>query len=615
MSTLELQFPEVVPRYGEDPKTGSDPAWDSVYEQSVRAWTGAAFEEADYDRKNSDELKAIGDYVDYIEGKQWKGNRPSYKSKPINNKTADNFWELVGLLTDIKPVMVVKSTNTDIKFQEAAPVINNAIKSWAYNTDYDQKLALNVAYAILTTSFQKWQWNPDLMMSEGDLEAVPMGPNELMMLKPKHDIQSSLALIRDEKVNLGWIKRRYPTRSHLVQPDSGSSSYMIEPDAPAHIPSMLWDVMSDAMRRQIGGEARQKASAFPMARYREYWFKDYSTNTSNVPVWMGKYNWRYKVNPGRPLYPRGRLICMAGRVILSDGPNPYWHGQYPFSMLRLNVVPWKIYGMSDMKSWINLNDILNQILAGIIDMIKRNVNPGFFAPKNSFSESVWANLDFSKPGERAAYNQNATQGPKFTPSPTMPGYIMNVYAMIEKTLDTLSGKAMANQLAGKKQVPGADSIEQMQMLRSTPNRLKARNIEIFMRDGGALVVPTMMQFYTEKRRMTMLGQDGRTASDFDWDPGSMVPATIQPEEFVKSFRFYVQPGSLLNTEKRQKIQDAMLLRRNKEISRKTLFRIIDEGLNADEEEKELLREMKAAGGAAQPQPKGGGGHKQRAAVQ
>lgn len=588
---MDLQFPEVAPRFGEDPKTGSEPQWDSRYEASACAWCNAAYDEADFDRKNSEELKNIGSYVDYIEGRQWKGNRPSYKSKPINNKVQDNFWELVGLLTDIKPIMDVKSTNTEKPYQDAAPVINKGIKSWALNNDYDQTLALNIAYSILTTSFQKWQWNPDLSMGQGDIEALPLGPRDVLPLKPKNNLPSSLAIIREENVNLGWLKRRYPTRGHLVSPDQEGSSYTVQPEAPAHVPSMLWDMMNEGMRRTIGGKPQTKSSAFPMARYREFWFRDYSTNTANVPVWMGKYNWRYKVDPGKPLYPRGRLICRAGQVVMFDGPNPYWHGLYPFTMLRLNIVPWQFYGMSDVKSWISLQDILNQVLAGIIDMIKRNVNPGFFAPKNAFSESVWANLDFSKPGERAAYSQAATHEPKFAPAPQMPGYVMTVYQMIERTLDQLSGKAMANQLAGKKQVPGSDTIESMQMMRTTPVRLKARNIETFMRDGGTQLVPLMVQFYTEKRRMTMLGPDGRVASDFDWDPGTMVPAGKPPEEFIKSFRFFVQPGSLLNTEKRQKIQDAMLLRRGGDLSRKTLFRIIDEGgLNAETEEKEIMRE-------------------------
>lgn len=606
---MDLHFPEVSARLGEDPKTGSDPAWDSRYENAARAWCNAAYEEAEFDQRNNQELKNLGDFIDYIEGRQWKGNRPSYKSKPVNNKINDNFWELIGLLTDIKPVMTVKSSNTNKQFLEAAPILNNGIKAWALNNDYDLRLGMTVAHAVLTTGFQKWQWNPDLEFGEGDIEALPLGPKDLLLLKPQHDLQSSLAVIRDTPVQLGWLKRRYPTRAHLVTPDRNGSSYTVEPEAPSHIPAMLWDLMSDGIKRTIGGNSQTKSSAFPMARYREFWFKDYSTNTSDADVWMGKFNWRYRVASGRPLYPRGRLICMGGNTILSDGPNPYWHGKYPFSMLRLNVVPWSSYGLSDVRQWMNLQDILNQILAGVIDMIKRAVNPGFFAPKNAFSEAVWQNLDFSKPGERVGYSQSAGHEPKFAPAPQMPGYILNVYQMIEKALDNLSGKAMANALAGKKQVPGSDGIESLQMMRATPIRLKGRNVETFMRDGGMMLVPNMIQFYTEKRRMTLLGQTGTASADFDWDPGTLVPAGIPPEQFVKGFRFYVQPGSLLNTDKRQKIQDAILLRRGREISRKTLFRVIDEGLDHTAEEKELAREQQAAPQAPPPKGKGGGGAK------
>ena len=263
--------------------------------------------------------------------------------------------------------------------------------------------------------------------------------------------------------------------------------------------------------------------------------------------------------------------------------------------------------MSDVRHWISLQDILNQILAGIIDMIKRNVNPGFFAPKNAFSEAVWNTLDFSKPGERAAYSQQTTHEPKFAPAPVMPGYVMQVYSMIEKTLDQLVGRAMAQALAGKKQVPGSDTIESMNFMRTTSTRLKGRNIETFIRDSGTLMVPSALQFYTDRRRMALLGPNGMTSADFDWDPGTMVPSKIPPEEFVKGFRFFVQPGSLLNTEKNQKIMNARALRMSGDLSRKTFFRILDEGLDAEQEEKEILRERQAQ--VAVMPPKGHGGKK------
>ena len=604
---MDLRFPEITPRFG-DALKGGDPEWAPGYETSIREFCGNAREEAELDRKSCDELKAIGSYIDYVEGRQWKGQRPAYKSKPVNPKVGENFWEMVGLLTDIKPIMAVKSENPDKGYQEAALILNKGIRAWSYKTRYDQRLALNVAYGILTSSFCKWQFNPDLAHGAGDLEALPMGPNDLLLLKPQVEdpVQTSLCVIREQVVDMGWLKRKYPTRGHLVRPDAKYSSYSAQVEAPARVPSMLWDMMNDGMKRVIGGQPQVKSSAFPSVMQQEFWFRDYSTNTANVPVTMGKYFWKYVVNPGGMLYPRGRVVVRAGDITMDDQASPYFHGKYPFTMLRLNVVPWSIYGLSEVKNWISLQDILNQILAGIIDMIKRAVNPGFFAPRNAFTEQVWNTLDFSKPGERAAYSPVATHEPKFAPAPVLPGYVMQTYQMIERSLDQMSGKSAANQMMGKKQIPGADGIEAIQMMRTTPIRLKSKNIEGFMEDGGNMMVSNMIQFYNSKRRMSLWGRAGTTSADFDWDPGTMIPAGVKPEEFIRALNYHVKPGSLLQSEKRSKIQDAMNLRRGGDLDRRSLFRIIDEeGLDVEEVEGNLKREVEQKI-AAMPQkgPKG-----------
>ena len=604
-----LQFPEVSPRFGLDPKTSTEPGWNAEYEIAVRNWCNAAYEEAELDRKGDEEIQKIGTYIDYLEGRMWQGKRPSYKSKPVVPKVRDNYEELLGLLTDIKPIMAVKTSNPDTAFVEAAKIVNKGIRSWAMSSGFESRLAMNVAWGMLTSSYCKWQWNPVLAHGEGDLESKPLGPKDLMLLKPDSvdPIQSSVCVILDRPVDYQWVKRRFPTRGFLARPDADYSTYSTPTQAPPQVNSMLWDILSDGMKRKLGSENRAKTSAFPMCKYREFWFRDWSTNTSNVPVTMGKNSWSYVVQPGKPLYPRGRVIVQAGGAVMDDVASPYFHGKYPFTMLRLNAVPWKAMGLSEIKSWMGLNDILNQILAGIIDMIKRAVNPGFFAPRNAFTDDVWQGLDFSKPGERAAYSPSAAHEPKFAPAPVLPGYVMQAYSIIEKQLEQMSGKSGANQLMGKKQVPGQDAIEALSFMRTTPVRLKSRNIEGFLESGGNLQVSNMIQFYTQKRRMTLMGKAGSASADFDWDPGTMIPAGMPPEEYLRAFRYHIKPGSLLKSERQGQLAIAQALRKGRDIDRQTMYEIIgDDDLDyplIEQRLKKEMQEMAAMGGG--PKPAGG----------
>ncbi len=608
---MDLRYPELPPRYATNPKTGQEPDWDAAYTSAVNAWCDAAYEEAEYDRKGSQELKQIGKFIDYIEGRHWKGQgvSPTYKAKPTYEKVRENFEELVGQLTDIKPMIEVRCTNTDKAYQQAGPVINKSLRAWSLNSDFDLTLAQNIAWAILTTSYTKWQYNPDLANGQGDLEAIPLGPNDVWELKPKNKLQEALAVIKLEQQSMGWFRRNFPTRYQEVTPDARISSYMIEPGAPAHIPSMLWSNMSDGMKRTIGAKPELKVSAFPHAMHQEFWFHDWSTNSSNTEVTMGKGNWSYKVKPFGLLYPRGRIITRGGRKILSDNPNPYWHSQYPFSKLRLNVLPWSQFGNSDVRPWVGLNDILNQILAGAIQMIKRATNPGMFAPRTALSEEAWQSFDWSKPGERVAYSMSAGGKPEFAPAPMLPGYVITIYQFIERALDQMSGKAAGNAMLSKKQIPGADTIENIQMMRTTPLRMKGRNIETFLRDGGRLMVPNIVQWYSDDRRKAILGsQSGTTGADSDADPGTIVPAGTPPEEFIKSFDFFVQPGSLLQTDRVKKVQDALVLKKFGLISAAAIYRIIDDpSLDYDRIKKEIKQE--AAENPAPPPKAKGASHK------
>jgi hypothetical protein len=598
-------FPLLLPKY-DGPETTATYA--SAYEGSVIRWTNAAFDEAEYDQQQVEELQLVQSYIDYIEGKQWTTARPASKARPVNNLMVGLFWELIGQLTDIRPVIEIRTTQAEptLDLQRACSVLNGGLRGWSLDTDFDLKLAKCIAYAILTTSFAKFQWNPFLNFGAGDIEMVPLGPDSVLPLKSAGDLESCEAIIFKDVWSLRKFRQVYPSRGALVQPDDRYSNYQIAPQAPPSVPPMIFKLMSDGMKRQLTGGMRSAQSAVPMAQLREFWIRDETRNESTNKVQIGEpgKNWSYLVPPGGKLYPRGRLIVMGGNVILWDGPNPYWHGRPPFAMLRLNIVPWSMYGLSDCRAQVPLQDIMNNVLAGVLDCVKRAVNPAFFAPKNAFSPEVWQTLDFSLPNARAAYSQQSAHEPKFVPPPVLPGFVMALYQQMERSLEKTSTGAIASEVARKKQVPASDGIEQLKAEKQTPVRLKGRNIESFLRVGGQMMVSNMIQFWSTKRRLQVLGTKGLTFEDFDWDPGTMVPAGTSGEQFVQKFKFYIQPGSLLSIKRVEEKMEVLMLRKMQAIDLKTMYKKLGGDYNVDEIEKNLLEERKALAATGGP-PKPG----------
>jgi hypothetical protein len=293
---------------------------------------------------------------------------------------------------------------------------------------------------------------------------------------------------------------------------------------------------------------------------------------------------------------------MGGDVILYDGPNPWWHGRPPFADLRMNIVPWQYYGLSDIKQLIPLQDIINNILAGVMDMVKKAVNPGFYGPKNAFSDAVWHSLDWAMPGFKAQYSATASQAPQFAPQPNLPSFVMQVVQLAMREMDESSARAVGSEALRKNQMPAGDTIEKINQTRQTTFRLKGRRIESFLQVLGDMNLYNIFQCYDRNRRITMLGPDGATRADFDWNPGTMIPAGVLPEDHVKQFAFEIKQGSLLNIDHDEKLQQLYLLKKLGAVSNRTLWKNLEAlDIDPDKEEAALQREAQMGMGQA---PKG-----------
>jgi hypothetical protein len=324
---------------------------------------------------------------------------------------------------------------------------------------------------------------------------------------------------------------------------------------------------------------------------------------------MGPKNiaWGYWVEPGQMLYPRGRCIIRSNRVTLYDEPNPYFHRKYPFALLGLYSVPFQQYAMSVVSPWMKQQDILNQIMSGVLQNIKKAVNPALMAPKNAISPEAMRAIDSSKPNLKVTYSALAPTAPSWAQPPNLPAYVFQGYSMVQATMRQMSAGSTMDQAAGKKQVPGSDTLDRMTFSKTTPIRLMGRNIEDFVDDVGGMWTGCALQFYDAAHRMELLGAKGLVKEDMDDKTGLMIPDGVQSEAFVRRFRFKCDKGTLLNVARQDKLQIAFALRKNHDISRDQLFDALDWNIdrkaNKDQlqEEAEAMAKAQAAAG-----PKAGG---------
>lgn len=611
-------FPELLPNT-RDGSGDSSQKYLVDYYGRIGTYLDTAYEEAASMQQDVPEIKQISDALDYLVGMQWKDSMPSYRAKPVSNELLAMFWETIGLLTDIKPMFKITDIAGDGNYSHVEEILNKLARGWAKNSHFNRSLAFCTMFGMLTSAPAKIYWNPSARGSSGDpadgditLEALPA--SALLRLGTGDDLQEDEMVIYRKVRTLAWIKRAYPRMGLLVKPEEEKSKYTVDVQAPVTVMPQLYQTLSAGMKRAMGGsDSRAVQSVFPKAEVREFWMKDDSVNEASNMIWMGpeRASWGYWVKPGQRMYPRGRLAVRSNGVTLYDEPNPYYHRKFPFAILGLYSVPWQQYAMSVVAPWMKQQDILNQIMAGVLQCVKKAVNPPLMAAKSAIHPEALRAIDSSKPNLKISYSQNAPSPPQWGQPPNVPAYVFNAYGMVQKSMQQSSGAAAVGDAAGKKQVPGGDTLDRITFSKNTPIRMMGRNIEDFTDEVGGMWTANALQFYDAPKRIELLGVQGLDKSDMDDRPGSLIPDGINSESFVRRYHFATDKGTLLNVQRQDKIQISFALRKNHDISRNQLFDVLDWNINREQNAKELQEEAESiakAQAAAGVKP-GGKAHK------
>ncbi len=586
---------ELRPTFSLDASSDTGPTAEA--EKSILNWLNSAYEEARFNLEQSEEVKSVEKYISYLMGKQWPAKRPAFKASPVDNRLWKILTSYVSNLTDVRPTWDITTANK--AYQQQAEILKNLSEAWWLNQNVDMALGQIIIYAMLTTGYGMLKWNPELSGGLGDMELKAVGPTDLLPLRPQGlDIQSCQAVIYRTLRPLSWFRKKYGNVGWRVKPDPTYSMNSNTSSRPSWVMAGAWDLMSPGMKRIISAKPDPVQSVFPMAEYRECWTKDESVNDTGKTVYMGTptlKNAMYAVPPGLPLYPRGRLLITGGNdVLLHDNANPFWHGRFPFEKLCMNNVPWQWHGPSEFRVQIPLQDTVNQVFAGVLDVVKKAVNPVMISPEMALSASVKATMDQSMPGAQIFYNPNLSGGgrPELIPPPTLPGYVMDLMVWAMREMDTASGLLDLNAVSRMGQIPAADTLEQLKEGQQTVIRLKGRNIEEFLRNIGTQAISNFFQFYTMERRIRLLGEDGISFQDLDFDPRNMIPAGKDPQLFAQSFAFQVKPGSSLSSARSNRVLAMNALRKQGDMDRNSLLEAAGFGPMIDKITKNLQDEGK-----------------------
>jgi hypothetical protein len=586
---------------------GADPT-SALYETDLLKWIYAAVVDGEAILKADPSYDDIEKSIAYIMGDQIDSKRPTELSSISINKLKDIVLQTVSALTDMHPLFGFKTFNT--KFQAQGETLDKLARVWWVNSFSDLRLADVIRFSsVCGTGYCEVGWNGSLGGGAGDIELIARDPRDILPIRPTMDPSAQTwegVIIRTSK-SLNELRARFPEKADRLKPDRH----------PFSLAERMWRKFKGVGNRfaspavdHLTAAPKSAVPRVPSIDLYHVYTKDRRIFKGFEAVIMGdpETNWSYTVYPlgatkadgsiateeDARLFPRGRLIICTRSVILYDGPNPYWHGMFPIIKLCMDPWPWSMLGVGLARDLMPIQDAVNEVSNGIMDNIRKVLRPGVIGDKKSVPESQWQRLDTRVPGMKLKTNSTMGAGIELTKTDPLPVYVFDFLKLMVATMDQMSGVANLQALTQLNQAPGADSIEKMQEAMTPILRLRGRLLEAFLRELGEMVKCNFFQFYNMPRRVAMLGDEGVNFQDFDFDPGTLVPAMTEHEpdydpqydalkvprgdrakRHMKNFTFQITPNSLLAISQLSRKLMYLQLWRGGIIDPWTLFEILE----------------------------------------
>ena len=557
---------------------GTIPARDD-YEYRLLGYFKEAIEESDAFLRAQKGYNRIPDAIAAVMGEQ-QDLRVSNLSSVTSNHVGKAALDLTAGLTDVKPFWEYKTFNK--RYEAHTNVYGKVSQHLWLQGMLDLKFADVVKYSEAAgTGWAELFWNTETQSI--DLRA--WDPRDVLPIRPTTSlsIQDAYGVIKRRSVTVNYA--RYlcnevygcPEKAGLIKADRDGS--MVSLSLRNTRVGQLLDKLGNPFRERLfGNRPHQEQPRIPAVDLFEAEIKDETLNEKSYAVQMGQFdsdgepknNWSYAVAPGEKLYPGKRMVVFTSGVKLYDGPSIYWHGCFNVCKLTLDPWPWSWLGKGVLWDLLPLQKSLDKHLRVYDDWLEKLARPDVIADKNSVSKSALDRIDTRRAGGKYQHNPIAGKGMQIVPPVNLPPEFFKGLEFYLNEINTLSGVADISQLMKLNQTPSSDSIEQIMESMSPSVRLRSRIIEAFMREFATQMAYNITQFMTVAERMTIMGPDGLTPEDYDFDPDTLVPAFVRAEDFgssgeptlealrrgplprfdrarqfIKQFTFQIAPGSLL----------------------------------------------------------------------
>ena len=514
--------------------------------------------------------------------------------------------EIVATLSNLRPTWDYVSNNPKL-YEDQANVLNKLNRAWYYNEEVDRSIRRALQYSAtegtgyLYITVEKSERSTNMR-----IKLTPLGADSYLPFQQSLDNQIQNAEVGIVCTEIPVQKARRIYNLPHLQPTNNTATNLVK----GGVLEMITNVLSPYLRASGPNRRRNsEGTNTPTVNIYHLYIKDPAVNRTGEPIKMGNFdgerpldNFSYivpyigqpiptgrmipeydddgvaRINDltGDPtlveetreagpddclLYPNLRLIIMSPLEIIYDGPSMFWHGRIPIVQFKLDDWPWNFLGFSLARDTWRLEESINSRLRARDDAMNARLNPALMYDSRmaeTFDEKFTPRI----PGGRIVKYPMVDKPIESVLPVNFYDVGPNVDAEImqdEKRLDFLMGVSEIDNILNLKQIPQSDSLDKLIGAASALRIDQARNMEGSLRQLGELFKALAFQYYTTRERFQLLGEDGITVQDFDFDPGNMIPSHLPGEDVTKesratkserarahidTFRFNVIPNSL-----------------------------------------------------------------------
>lgn len=584
---------------------------------------GEAFLKA---QKGYDNIQRTIDSIMNEDGQ--RDDRPTWFSKTKDNRLGMIAEEQAAMCTDIKPFWEFTTPNE--RYQRQAKNFGGLSVHWWLQRQADQRFMEVIKMALVAGSGWAYQtYDPqteDIALSAED-------PRDVIPIRPASNgatIQEADGVIIRRERTVNYMRALFPEKAALIVPDRDGTAQGSSIQT-GYKNMFAWVNSAFYQRLMEGSEPAQKIPKVPTLDVYTMYVRDDRRNETGHDVAIGEFspdgrpltNWSYIVHPGDKLYPRKRCIVFTNRVVLRDGPSIYWHGKYPIS--KLTPVSWPFSGCSWLGKgvlWdlIPLQKTLDRLLRGFDDHFEKVFRPDLIGDANSMSQAEMNKIDTRKAGLHIRHKMLGSKGFSLEYPQPLEQFLFEYVNFIIKEMGEISGTTDMANLMRLNQMPSQGTVEKILDAMTFSVKGRSRVIEAFMREFATILAFNFSQFYTLPMITTILGEQGRTPEDMDFDPGTFIPDYVhetdfdqlgeltyearlrgplprydRAQEFLKQFEFNVQPSSLLAASEVEQKMLYLQLARGGLIDSQTLLEKLQIPNIAEIQERKMKEQMLGLG--------------------